>query len=213
MQDFGTALVISGPSGAGKSTVYKRLIEVEEGLNFSVSCTTRHPRGGEQNGKDYYFLSRDEFERRVLNGEFLEFAEVHGEMYGTLREEVEKYVRRRQNVLLDIDVQGARQVKQRIIDSMLKHYIEYVFIGPPSFAELERRLRGRGTESEDVIKRRLANAAKELRAWNDYNYLVINDEVEDAVRQLQAILQATANTTRRIRRNPWPEVENHYDEC
>lgn len=209
-QQYGTALVISGPSGAGKSTVCKRLMEIEEDLHFSVSCTTRSPRKGEENGVDYHFLSRDEFDEKVSRGEFLEFAEVHGEMYGTLREEVEKYVRARRNVLLDIDVQGARQVRSRIINSMLGYYTEYVFVGPPSFEELEKRLRGRGTDSEEVIQRRLKNAVKELEAWNEYTYLVINGEVEDAVNQLRAILQASANTTARVQRNPWPETEKKY---
>ncbi|MFO7821702.1 MAG: guanylate kinase [Lentisphaeria bacterium] len=204
LQQYGTALIVSGPSGAGKSTVCKKLLETEKDLHFSVSCTTRQPRRGEKDGVDYYFLTRDEFNQRVQGGQFLEFAEVHGEMYGTLREEVEKYVRKCRNVLLDIDVQGARQVKSRIVNSMLGYYTEYVFIGPPSYEELERRLRDRGTEDENIIQRRLENAVRELEAWNEYTYLVINDEVDDAVKQLQAILQASANTTTRVQQNPWP---------
>ena len=206
LQQYGTALIISGPSGAGKSTVCKKLLDAEPDLHFSVSCTTRRPRQGEKEGVDYYFLSRDEFDNRVSHGEFLEFAEVHGEMYGTLREEVEKYVRERHNVLLDIDVQGARQVRSRIINSMLGYYTEYVFVGPPSFDELEKRLRSRGTEDGEIIERRLKNAVKELEAWNEYTYLIINDDLDYAVKQLQAVLQASANTTTRVQQNPWPHT-------
>jgi guanylate kinase len=191
----------------GKTTVCKKLLEEETDLHFSVSCTTRPPRRDEVEGKDYYFLTREEFDARVQADAFLEFAEVHGNMYGTLREEVQRYVNAGQNVLLDIDVQGARQVRSKIIDSMLGYCTEYIFVGPPSFAEMERRLRGRATDSEEVIQRRLEHASIELQAWKEYDYLVINDHVQDAVNRIRAVLKATACTTRRILQTPWPEVE------
>ena len=208
LQQFGTALVISGPSGAGKTSVCKKLLEAEDNLHFSVSCTTREPRKGEKDGRDYYFLSREEFQDRVQQGEFLEFAEVHGNMYGTLREEVEQYVRKGDNVILDIDVQGAKQVRSRIINSMLGYYTEYMFIGPPSFDALEKRLTERATDDQETIRQRLNTAIEELQAWHDYTYLVLNDDLQEAVDQIQAILKAIGNTTLRVHENPWPEVEN-----
>lgn len=209
LQQFGTALVISGPSGVGKSSVCKKLLESDPDMHFSVSCTTRKPRRGEENGRDYYFLSRKEFDRRIQGGDFLEFAEVHGEMYGTLREEVEQYVRIGESVILDIDVQGARQVQSHIINSMLGYYTEYLFIGPPTFASLEQRLRQRATDEEETIRRRLTTAVEELQAWHEYTYLVINDDLKDAVGQVKAILKAVGNTTVRVNKNPWPDVKDY----
>lgn len=209
LQQFGTALVISGPSGVGKSSVCKKLLNRDENLHFSVSCTTRRPRSGEEEGRDYYFLSRKEFDRRIQQGEFLEFAEVHGEMYGTLQEEVEKHVRAGNNVILDIDVQGARQVQSHIINSMLGYYTEYLFIGPPSFGALEQRLRERATDEEETIRRRLSAAKEELQAWHEYTYLVINDDLDDAVAQVEAVLKAVGNTTVRVNKNPWPDVKEY----
>jgi len=209
LQQFGTALVISGPSGAGKSSVCKKLLAKEENLHFSVSCTTRRQRNNEEDGRDYYFLSREEFDRRIETGEFLEFAEVHGNMYGTLREEVEQYVHQGDNVILDIDVQGARQVNSRIINSMLGYYTEYLFIGPPNFEALEKRLKDRSTDNNETIRQRLQTAKTELQAWHEYTYLVINDDLEEAVEQTQSILRAIENTTVRVHQNPWPEVENY----
>jgi len=203
----GTALVISGPSGAGKTTVCKQLLARQPDLHFSVSCTTRAPRPGETEGADYYFLTEKEFDRRAAGDEFLEFASVHGNMYGTLRSEVERYVFSGQNVLLDIDVQGARQMRSRIIGSMLGYCTEYVFVGPPSFAEMERRLRGRGTDDENVIAKRLRNARAELGAWHEYDYLIINARVEAAVNLIQAILTASACAARRVMNSPWNDLE------
>ncbi len=203
----GTALIVSGPSGAGKTTVCKRLLELEQNMRFSVSCTTRQPRPGETDGLDYYFLSRDDFERRVLNNEFLEHAEVHGNYYGTLRSEVEDHVNAGRDVLLDIDVQGARQVRASTQGTPLAQCTEYAFIGPPSCAEMERRLRDRGTDSEDVIQRRLKNSRDELRAWREYDYLVINADVQEAVDMLRAIVHAAAAQTQHVTAAPWPELE------
>ncbi len=190
MNRIGTALVISGPSGAGKSTVCAQVLTAWPDLRFSVSCTTRTPRPGEVNGKDYHFLARAEYDRLITAGEFLEHAEVHGNGYGTLRREVEPFLERGGDVLLDIDVQGARQVRQRIAGTPLAGHTVFTFLAPPSLAVLEQRLRGRGTDAEEVIRRRLENARCELAAWREYEYLVINDQVTDAAADLLAILRA-----------------------
>ncbi len=185
----GLALIVSGCSGTGKTTVIRRLLELLPDLHFSVSCTTRAPRPGEADGVDYHFVGRDEFLAMVGRGEFLEHAEVHGNFYGTPRREVEAFVFSGRNVLLDIDVQGARQVRRNIAGTRLADICVSVFVGPPSFAEAERRLRKRGTDSAEVIARRLANARGELAAWQEYDHLVINDEVDAAARRLLDILR------------------------
>lgn len=135
-QRLGTALVVSGPSGAGKSTVCKPVLAVEPKVHFSVSCTTRAPRPGERDGVEYFFLAEQEFRQRIQAGAFLEYADVHGHLYGTPRSEVEPYVAAGRDVLLDIDVQGARQVRQRIADSLTGRAAIFIFIAPPSLAEL-----------------------------------------------------------------------------
>jgi guanylate kinase len=184
----GTLLVLSGPSGAGKSTVCGDLLRRRPSLHFSVSATTRAPRPGERDGVQYHFLSRGEFARRLAADAFLESAEVHGHLYGTLRAEVEPYLLRGTDVLLDIDVQGARQVRERLAARPLAGRVVFAFLAPPSDAELERRLRGRGTEPEEVIRRRLENARRELAAAGEYDHVVVNDTVADAVARLAVLL-------------------------
>ncbi|MBT3374211.1 MAG: guanylate kinase [Lentisphaerae bacterium] len=188
---YGSLIVVSGPSGAGKSTVCRALREVFPPLHFSVSCTTRAPRAGEVDGEDYHFVSPEEFLRQRDAGEFLEWAEVHANWYGTLREEVEERVFGGTDVLLDIDVQGARQVRESLLNTDLGTLTTFVFFGPPSLPELEKRLRGRGTETEEAIIRRLTNAREEMVAWAEYDFLVVNETVAVAVRELSAILVAT----------------------
>lgn len=187
----GILLVVSAPSGCGKTTILKQVMAKLSGLAFSVSHTTRQPRLGEVDGKDYHFVSKEQFiaVRDEQPSGFLEWAQVHGNFYGTSRRGVEELLAAGKDVVLDIDIQGAEQVRENA-DPVT------VFISPPTLEELERRLRGRGTESPDDIDFRLANAENEMAAASRYRYLIINDELEQAVRDLQAII-----TAERRRRN------------
>ncbi|WPD20762.1 MAG: guanylate kinase [Candidatus Electrothrix aestuarii] len=188
----GFLLVVSAPSGCGKTTILKQVMAKISGLQFSVSHTTRQPRKGEMDGIDYHFVSKEQFIalRDQEPSGFLEWAEVHGNFYGTSRQEVEASLTEGKDVILDIDIQGAEQVRKNA-DPVT------VFISPPTLAELERRLRGRGTESAEDITVRLENAEKEMAAASNYRYLIINDELDQAVRDLQAVIAAE-----RRRRNP-----------
>ena len=195
---LGVILVVSGPSGAGKSTICKKVIK-NNNLKFSISCTTRKPRKGEVDGEDYYFISEDKFKDRINNNEFIEYANVHGNYYGTLRNEVIQEVVSGNSVLLDIDVQGALRIKKTAAqDSLLKKCAEYIFIAPPNFCELEKRLRGRGTETEEAIQKRLNNARQELIYCLKYEYLVVNEDLERAVDDMNSILVALTKKTQRI---------------
>lgn len=195
-------MVLSGPSGVGKTTVYRQFLERCPEIRFSVSCTTRAPRSGEVDGRDYHFLAREDFLRRVEAGEFLEHAEVHGNHYGTLRSEVENVVRAGQDVLLDIDVQGARLVRAAVAGTTLADALVFVFVGPPSLPVIEQRLRGRASDAEEVIQCRLRNAEAELRAWREYDYLIINDTLDKAVADLMAVRAAARRATVRCGA-PW----------
>lgn len=178
-------LLISGPSGAGKSTVYRQLMRRDPRLDFSVSTTTRPARAGEQDGVDYHFVNQAEFDRLLGEGAFLEWAQVHDHRYGTRQDHVRRMEEAGRIPLLDIDVQGGVQVLGRLGGEVVA-----VFLFPPSWAELERRLRGRGTDSDEVIATRLKNARWEVGFAGHYAYWVVNDEVEAAVTRLQAILLA-----------------------
>lgn len=188
----GILLVLSAPSGGGKTTVLKKVMADLPGLVFSVSHTTRKPRPGEQDGRDYYFVSRREFESirdRHPSG-FLEWAEVHGNLYGTSRAAVEQRLGAGLDVVLDIDVQGAAQIRKSA-DPVA------VFIAPPSLVELEARLRGRGTEDEQTLALRLENSKQELAAMDRYDYLIVNDRLAEAVESLRSIIIAERCRRRR----------------
>jgi len=185
-------IVVSGPSGAGKSTILQRaLLEVPH-LRFSVSHTTRPPRPGEREGTDYHFVSRDEFMRLAVGEKFLEWAEVHGQCYGTARSEYARAAEDRADLLLDLDVQGAESVRAKFIDAVS------VFILPPSYEHLERRLRSRGASDEAVFARRLAVAREELELFPKYDYAIINDDLDESVETLKAIIRAARCRTSRI---------------
>ncbi len=201
---LGIALIVSGPSGSGKSSISREVMKRHPEVAFSISCTTRSPRSGERNGVDYHFLSVEEFRKKIEAGEFIEYAQVHGNFYGTLKSEVEKRVTQGIDVILDIDVQGAAKVHELCRDSeIFRDAAEFVFVAPPSHAELERRLRGRGTDAEEVILKRLENSKLEISHWREYSYLLINDEFEEAVRKFDALLAAFRMSTKR-----WKEEIN-----
>ncbi len=186
----GFALVVSAPSGAGKTTLCRRLISEDPEISFSVSFTTRPPRPREKEGVDYFFISKETFQKMIKEGAFLEWAEVHGHYYGTSKAQVLKALERGQDILLDIDVQGAAQVKKILgKDAVL------VFVLPPSFEELERRLRRRSTESEMAIRQRLENAKLEIARAEEFEYLILNDDLETAFQELKSILVAERQRT------------------
>lgn len=176
-------LVLSSPSGGGKTTIARRLLSSRQDVGYSVSATTRPARPGETNGKDYWFLSEAEFEAKTKVGDFLEHARYNNHRYGTLRSEVERLFAGGQHVVLDIEVDGARQVRRQFADAVL------VFLLPPSGAELVRRLGGRGTEPAAVVKHRMAIALEELKAVPEYDYVVTNDDLDHAVATVSAIIE------------------------
>jgi guanylate kinase len=177
-------VVVSAPSGAGKTTVLARVLEETPGLSFSVSHTTRAPRAGERDGHDYHFVDRDAFLQLRDSGGLLEWAEVHGNLYGTGVAEIARARAEGRDVLLDVDVAGAAQVRTRIPGAVS------VFILPPSFEVLERRLRGRGQDDEPTIQRRLAAAGREIDAFEQYDYAIINEDLDTCVRDLKSIVHA-----------------------
>jgi len=180
----GSILVISAPSGAGKSTLVRRLIASLPDLTFSVSYTTRSPRQGEIDGRDYFFVTRRRFESMIAADDFVEWAEVFGQLYGTSKGQLESALAAGRDVLLDIDVQGHQQVRKRLPEAL------GVFVLPPSFQELERRLTERHLDSPQVVERRLAAARQEISHWPEYDYLVVNDRLSTATQALRTIVRA-----------------------
>ena len=203
---LGRAIVMSGPSGAGKSTVCNILLERDSKLKFSVSCTTRAPREGEVNGVHYHFLSKEEFESRIEQGDLLEYAEVHGNYYGTLKSAVLDQTQQGFDVLIDIDVQGMRLIRRACKqDKDLDRACMFVFFAPPSYDELVKRLTGRGTESEESLNKRLANAKGEMAAWCEYDFLVMNHNPEQAAKDLDCVIQADKmRTSEMVMPEGWP---------
>ena len=177
-------LVLSSPSGGGKTSIARQLLADRTDVGYSVSATTRPPRPGEEDGRDYHFLSRSEFERRVKAGEFLEHAAYGGNLYGTLREEIERIFAGGQHAVLDIEVEGARQIRRTLPAAV------QIFVLPPSGSELVRRLEGRQTEDRAAVRRRLDHADEELAAVAEYDYAIVNDDLRHAVAQVGAILDA-----------------------
>ena len=178
----GRLFILSGPSGVGKGTLRQRALNDIAGLVYSISGTTRAPRPGERDGVEYRFISPEDFEERVRQGRFLEYAHVHDACYGTLREDVERELSAGRDVLLEIDVQGALQVRRRVPDAVS------IFVAPPSLEELEHRLRGRGTEDDAKLRLRLENAAKELSKAGEYDRVVVNGDLDEAAAALRKII-------------------------
>lgn len=190
----GCLLVLSGPSGCGKGTVVKRLLERDPKLRLSVSMTTRAPREGEADGVSYHFVTKEQFDRTVEQGGAMEYARCgNGDCYGTPAAPVKEWREEGMDVILEIDIQGYRQVKEKAPDAV------GIFIMPPSFAELSRRLHERGTESEEKIEERLKTGKEEIRCAGEYQYIVVNDALEDAVDQIEAILKAEHAKTEAMR--------------
>lgn len=188
----GLLLVMSSPSGAGKTTLSRKLLEADANIAMSVSVTTRKPRPGEVDGRDYHFISQTRFEQMIAAGELLEWATVFGNSYGTPRKPVEEALAKGRDVLFDIDWQGTQQLAQAMEDDLVR-----IFILPPSAEILRDRLIGRNQDSSSVVAKRMAEAPRELSHWPEYDYVVMNDEIENALRQIMAIL--TAERLRRRR--------------
>jgi guanylate kinase len=181
----GILFIVSSPSGAGKSTISRILLEAEPGLEMSVSATTREPRPGEVHGRDYHFVDLEDFKSMVAANQFLEWARVFGHRYGTPRVPVERALAEGRDVLFDIDWQGAQQLYQQAGGDVVR-----IFIFPPSMEELERRLRARRTDSDEVINGRMARAAGEISHWDGYDYIIVNDDIESCFEKVRTILKA-----------------------
>ncbi len=191
----GLLIVISAPSGTGKTTLVNKLMKEIPTLEFSISCTTRKARPGEVEGKDYYFLSLENFEQKIENGELLEWAEVYGNFYGTPKDKVMEALQKGRDILLDIDTQGALQVKKNYPEAIL------IFILPPSLKELEYRLRKRATDDAETIEKRLIVARKEISLASKYDYMIVNDRIETAFEKLKSIITAERWKTERIKKH------------
>ncbi len=202
----GIVYIVSAPSGSGKSTLTAEMLKVVPDLEFSISYTTRCPRGSEKHGREYFFCRRADFERMIRDDEFLEFAEVFGHFYGTARHFVEDAKARGKDLLLDIDVQGAAQVKERMPDAVS------IFILPPSRHELERRLRRRNESDkvdDEVINRRLSAAGREIENYSTYDYILVNDQLEHSIDELKAVI--LGERIRRSGEGPTPEDKTILD--
>jgi len=180
----GLLVIISAPSGTGKTTVCKKLLETNNGFEFSVSCTTRSPRPGEVNGREYYFLTRDEFEKKVKRGEFAEWEKIFHNYYGTLKSALEKAIRDGKILLLDVDVKGGLNIRKFYPENSVS-----IFLLPPSEEELDRRLRSRGTDNEDSLRMRKKRAHQELKLGEQYDYKIVNDRLDETVNKVLEIIE------------------------
>ena len=196
----GLLVILSSPSGAGKSTLARRLMDWDPGLSFSVSATTRAPRTGEEHGREYYFLSEDEFKRMAANGEMLEHAHVFGNFYGSPQAPVQKVIESGNDVLFDVDWQGEQQIRN---SNLGKHALS-IFILPPSITELHRRLVSRAQDSEEVISKRMLKSWDEISHWGAYDYVLVNDDLDATEKELKTII-----TAERMRREQQPMLQEH----
>ncbi len=187
----GILIVLSGFSGAGKGTLVKELMKTYDNYALSISMTTRKPREGEVHGREYFFTERESFEEKIAQNGLIEYAEYCGNYYGTPRDYVEEMLAAGRDILLEIEIQGMHKVKKMFPDMLT------LFVTPPSIAELEKRLRGRGTETEEVIRKRLARAAEEAKGMEDYEYLVVNDDLQECVEEIHSIVKAAKRASRR----------------
>jgi guanylate kinase len=191
----GLLVVISGPSGVGKSTVVRRLFKITPGLEMSISSTTRPPRPGEEHGRHYFFVTQEEFDQRVKQNQFLEWAKVHGCYYGTPRKFIDQELTQGKVVILEVDVQGATSIKRFVEEGKLKSAAVFVFLIPPSVDILAFRLKKRKTEDEELVNYRLRAAIAELQVMEKYDYIVVNDKVESAAEKIKAIINVEKERT------------------
>jgi len=196
----GLLVILSSPSGAGKSTLSRMLLDWDDTLRFSVSATTRPPRKGEEDGREYFFKTKEEFEALVQSGGMLEHAQVFGNYYGSPMAPVEKAITAGRDILFDIDWQGGQQIR----GSVLQRDVVSIFILPPSIKELERRLTSRGQDSAEVVASRMAQAKSEISHWAEYDFVLINDNLEECFERLKTVFQAA-----RLRRDARPELMSH----
>lgn len=192
----GILLVVSGPSGSGKTTLCRKLADSGE-ARYSISCTTRPPRAGEEHGKDYHFLTKEDFYHRLAAGDFLEHAEVHGNLYGSLKSEVVSHLQAGRDVVMDIDVQGAAQIRTCEDRDIQRAFVD-LFVMPPSEEELRQRLSGRGTDSEEIITLRMTNALEEMQHWKSYAYRLLSSTREEDYAKFQALVTAERLRVSRI---------------
>ena len=198
---YGTVLILSGPSGSGKSTLSSRALAEFPHIAFSISCTTRSPRPGEMHGREYYFLSPEEFEEKVKADGFLEYAGIFNRRYGTLKSETLARLEKGEQVLLDIDVQGAKQIRAAAEKSPeLARSVQFILIAPPSLETLEARLRGRASETEEQLQLRLGAAKAELSNYKVYDYIIVNDDLDRAAEELIAVLRSFRFLTSTLRK-------------
>ena len=200
----GLLVLVSGASGTGKGTVCKKILKDNPDITYSISATTRKPREGETDGVEYYFLTVEEFKKKISENKFLEYANVYGNYYGTPLDKIEEQLNCGKDVLLEIDTQGALNVQEKVPDGV------YIFLLPPSLEELHRRIEGRGTETKETLERRLASAAKEIEIGRKYNYVVVNDTVENAVRKIESIIAAERCKVSR-NESKFKELQNDKD--
>jgi guanylate kinase len=193
MNSTGMVIVISGPSGSGKSTICDRILaEGKERFGLVTSHTSRKIRSTETHGEDYWFVTKEEFQTNMEQDKYLEWAEVHGNYYGTPRDQVDQFLKEGKDVVLEIDVQGGLQIKEKYPESLL------IFVSPPTFNELERRLTGRGTDSDEIIARRVKNAVWELEQIPKYDYLIFNDKLDKAVEEVQQVISVEKKRVSRL---------------